>query len=212
MREETFSSFKSFRQKVKAKNETLEQALKEYFALGGIIRVQIESSKQWPKLVYPSNSRLEYLIKEKQAQIENLKKQRASWSKRLQNANLYYLMHFFKKYSKPLYWKHIAKSLTDKDYRLDAQKVKIPVHLVADKRWEPMIRMFVESPEYRKQLCLTFEESPIYKKNKKLAKYSDQLLEFRKQESKRMIEEIDSKIAALEKEISVLRKLQRWAS
>jgi len=211
MREETFSDFKKFKQKVKAKNEALEEALKGYFASGGIIRVQIESSNQWPKLIYPSKNRLADLIKEKQELLNDLEKQKASWERRLNKANLYYLTHFFKKYAHPLYWKHIVKLLADKDYRADAQKVKIPAHLVADKRWEPMIRTFIESPEYRKQLCITFEESPIYKKNKKLAKYSEQLIDFRKQESKRKIDEINAKIYAIKNEILVLRKLQRWA-
>ncbi|MCD6479105.1 MAG: hypothetical protein J7L44_04450 [Candidatus Diapherotrites archaeon] len=211
MPEVTFSTFKQFRRKVKARNEELEEALKEYFANGGIIRVQINSSKEWPKLIYPSERRLKYLIDKKREQRAELLRQKSQWQKRLQNAKLYHVVHFFKKYAEPVYWKHVAKLIIDSDYRHDATKVKLPAHLAGDERWKPMIKMFVENPEYRKQLCITFEESPIYRKNKKLARYSDQLLEFRKQESTRKIKELDAKIDALEKEVAILKKLLRWS-
>jgi len=211
MPEVTISDFKQFRRRVRARDKELEDALKEYFSNGGIIRVKLESSTEWPELIYPSKKRLQFLIAKNREQIARFVKQRDAWNKRLQDAKHYYVLHFFKKYAEPVYWKHLLKFIADSDYRRDAVKVKLPAHLASDERWKPMIKMFVESPDYRKQLCLTFEESPIYKKNKKLAKYSDQLLEFRKQESTRKIKELDAKIASLTEEIATLKKLLRWA-
>ncbi|MEM4663117.1 MAG: hypothetical protein QXM75_03795 [Candidatus Diapherotrites archaeon] len=211
MREETISDYKTFKQKIKIKNEELEDALKRYFELGGVVRLKIVSAKEWPELVYPSKSRLQHLISERESTIKDLERQKAFWNKRLKKAERYYLAHFFKKYTKPIYWKHMLKFLVDKEYREDAKKVNIPVHLAADERWEPMIKTFVENEDYRKQLRTTFEESPIYKKNKKLANYSDQILDFRKQEAMRQIKEIDKKLEPLKKDIVALKKLLSWA-
>ncbi|MCX8189814.1 MAG: hypothetical protein N3F05_01130 [Candidatus Diapherotrites archaeon] len=211
MREGTFYNIKAFKQKVKAKNEALEEALKTYFESGGIIRVKVSNSKEWPELVYPSKKRINYLIKEHEKNLKELEEQKNFWEKKHKDAERYYLIHFFKKYTKKTYWKHLMKLLSDKQYREDAKKVNIPAHLVADKRWEPMIKTFVENEEYRKQLKITFEESPIYKKNKKLAKYSDQLLNFRKQETERKIKEINEKLNSIKKELSALKKIAQWA-
>ncbi|MEM4598692.1 MAG: hypothetical protein QW400_03325 [Candidatus Diapherotrites archaeon] len=211
MREQTVSNFRAFKQKIKAKNEELEEALKTYFESGGIIRVRVTTSKEWPQLVYPSKARINYLIKEREKNLKELEEQKRFWEKKHKDAERYYLVHFFKKYTKKTYWKHLIKLLSDAEYREDAKKVNIPAHLVADKRWEPMIRTFVENEEYRKQLKLTFEESPVYRKNKKLARYSDQLLNFRKQETERKIKEIDEKLNTIKKELSALMKISKWA-
>ena len=212
MKELTLTSFKQFRSRVKARDKELEEALKEYFANGGIVRVAISSSKEWPKLIYPSKKRLQALIEEKKKQKRDLLGKKATWQKLLFNANIYNVANFVKKYAEPIYWKHIFKYLIDSDYRNDANTVKLPAHLVADPRWKPMIKMFVEDIDYRKQLRLTVEESFVYKKDKKLAKYRQQLIEFRKQESKRKIKELEEKIAELDKEIKVLSTLLKWAS
>ena len=209
--EQTFTDFKQFRRRVKAKNPEFEQALKEYFASGGIVRVLISTSKEWPKLLYPSQQRLRTLIKEKKKQRQEFMARKSAWQKRLFNAELYNITNFLKKYAEPLYWRHILKYIADSDYRNDAKSVKLPVNLVADPRWKPMIKMFVEDIDYRKQLRLTVEESFVYKKDKKLAKYSQQLIEFRKQESQRKIDELNKKIEELNKEIEILKKLLRWA-
>ena len=211
MPETTIPNFEQFRRKIRARDKELEKALKDYFTSGGIIRIRADSSREWPMLIYPSKKRLQFLIDKNRKQIARLAKQKNAWQKRLQDAKHYHIVHFFKKYAEPIYWKHVVKFIVDSDYRHDAARVKLPAHLASDERWKPMIKMFVESPEYRKQLCLTFEESPIYKRNKKLARYSDQLLEFREQESMRKIKELDLKIAALTKEITTLKKMLRWA-
>lgn len=210
-KEQTFTDFKQFKRNIKAKNPEFEQALKDYFASGGIVRVLISTSKEWPELIYPSQQRLRTLIKKKKEQKQELMAKKAAWQKRLFNAELYNITNFLKKYAEPLYWRHIVKYLADSDYRNDAKSVKLPVNLVADPRWKPMIKMFVEDLDYRKQLRLTVEESFVYKKDKKLAKYSQQLIEFRKQESQRKIDELNKKITKLDKEIRVLKKLLRWA-
>ena len=111
-----------------------------------------------------------------------------------------------------LFWKHMAKCAVDPDYKNDSQKVKLPVHLVSDNRWKPMVKMFVQDLDYRKQLVQTVDESIVYKKEKRVAQYADLLQKFRMEQSNRKIDELKLKIGALEADISAMQELARWAS
>ena len=82
------------------------------------------------------------------------------------SASNYHLTNQVLKLKEPLYWKHIAKMATDSDYRKDAETVKLPAHLVSDKKWQPMVKMFVNDLDYRKQLSETVRTSVVYKKEK----------------------------------------------
>ncbi len=185
-------------------------ALVHYFGKGGIIRAHMVNDK--PKLVYPTKLRLRALIKEKESLRKNFFGKKKDWDKKFKEAKLYNLNHSVKKISSPLYWKHLAKMMSDADYKADAEKVKLPLHLVSDKRWQPMIRMFIENLEYRKQLTETVENSIVYKKDKKLACYATELQQFRKSESTRKIIELQKKIDEANADINSYNELIKWSN
>ncbi len=217
MPQETFSSMKKFKKRFRAclkENSGRANALERYFSHGGIIRIDSnkKNSSEWPLLVYPTKLRLRALLKEKQASLNSLNSKKKQWERKFREAKFYDFVHGIKKFSQPLYWKHLAKSLRDKDYKEKAEKVGLPVQLVSDKRWQPMVRMFLEDKDYRKQLTETVENSIVYKGNKKVARYANELLHFRKTESKRKITELDKKINELKEIVFVLQELMRWAS
>ena len=217
MAEQTISSLAVLEKKAhlsRNPNKARKEALEHYFSKGGIIRVDLASRKpgNWPRLVYPTKLRLRALIREKGALKANYSKKKHDWEKKLKTAEFYGPKNSLKKFSSPLYWKHWAKLLVDEDYRADAEKVKLPLHLVADPRWQPMIRMFIEDLEYRKQLTETVQHSIVYKKNKKLARYATELQDFRKSESTRKLKELDKKLAGIEADINAYRELIKWAN
>ena len=87
------------------------------------------------------------------------------------------------------------------------------MHLVADLKWKPMVRMFVEDLDYRKNLTETVQESIVYKKGRsKIAKYADDLMQLRGEISTSKIGELDKKIAKLSDEISALKVIEKWAA
>jgi hypothetical protein len=187
------------------------EALKHYFLKGGIVSIS-PSEGDFPKLLYPSRLRIRAQIEELQGLRRHHHSRLLSWRKKLQQAQAYFLTHNIRKLKEPLYWKHVAKYLADRDYRRDVDKVKLPVNLVADKRWKPMVKMFVNDLDYRKQLAQTVEESIVYAKNRKVARYADILQQFRSEQSNRKIAELERKIAEIDADIAALQELSKWAS
>jgi hypothetical protein len=116
-----------------------------------------------------------------------------------------------KKFADPLFWQHLAKYYSDKDYRKDADTVKLPVKLVAEKRWKPMINMFVKDLDYRKQLAETVKSSVVYANDKRVAKYAQELRAFRMEQSTRELENIGKQLVDVELEIGMFQELIKWA-
>ena len=192
------------------KTEARYSALKKYFSRGGVISA-VKTNKQWPKLAYPSPVRVDAQLKELFVLKENYSQKINDWKKKLQQAKSYHSRHQMLKFSEPIYWKHVAKSLADSDYRDDSAKVKLPVHLVADPKWKPMIRMFVTDLEYRKNLVETVQTSIVYKDNKTVAKYADVLQNFRSEISESKINELQKKLDKIQLEINSLELIKKWA-
>jgi hypothetical protein len=74
-----------------------------------------------------------------------------------------------------------------------------------------MVKMFVNDLEYRKQLSETVKESIVYKKDKKVARYADELKDFRMKTSNKQIEDLNKKIEKLNTLETSLKELAKWA-
>ena len=185
-------------------------ALKRYFARGGVISA-VKSNGMWPKIIYPSPLRLKSQLKELEELKANYAEKHRGWKRRFNDAKNYHSKNQVLKFSEPLYWKHITKTLIDPDYKSDFESVKLPIHLVADPKWKPMVKMFVEDLEYRKNLTETVQESVVYKKDHKVAKYADELQALRSEISTAKINEIDKKLSRLQSEIDALSVIEKWA-
>lgn len=196
--------------KIGKSHQKILNALTEYLKNNRFIRV-IEKENDFPELVYPTKSRLNFLIKENKALLENYSRKKLAWQRKLFEAKSYHLIHSIKKFSSPLYWKHLRKQLTDAGYKADAEKIKLPAHLVSDPKWVPMVKTFLENPDYRKQLVETVENSIVYKENKRVAKYADFIKDFREKESEKKLKELQEKIDELNKFINALTELLAWA-
>ena len=186
-------------------------ALKHYLVKGGVLHIA-PAENAWPKLLYPTKMHLRKKIDETRSLYNQYDTRLVSWQKKFNGAKSYHKVNNFKKLKEPLYWKHLAKCAVDKDYKADSAKVSLPVHLVADSRWKPMVKTFVSDIDYRKQLVQTVNESIVYKKNKKVAQYADLLQKFRMEQSNRKIDELKKRLAALDQDINAMQELARWAS
>ena len=207
------SSYNIFIQKypcLKDDDSERSKALRKYFSNGGVVSA-VKAEKGWPKIIYPTPLRLKSQIKEL-SDLKNIYSRKSSdWSKELNDARVYHLKHNVMKLSEPLYWKHVAKSIADKDYKADADQVKLPVHLVSDPRWKPLVKMFVSDVEYRKQLVETVQHSIVYKDDKRVGKYADNLQHLKSDISTKKISDIGKKLADFGDEIKVLQEMLRWS-
>jgi hypothetical protein len=191
-------------------NENRRNALIQYFKIGGVIKAY-ESDNEWPKITYPNYFVLERKLKELKEKKDVYNRNLSVWKKKYSTASRYHTTNQIKKLKEPLYWKHLAKMATSADYRKDADQVKLPVHLVGDDKWKPMVKMFVNDLDYRKQLSETVKTSIVYKKDKKVAKYADDLKDFRMNTSKKQMDMLEKKIDEIKKTESALKELQKWS-
>ena len=74
-----------------------------------------------------------------------------------------------------------------------------------------MVRMFVESIDYRKQLTETVQKSIVYRKEKRVARFADTLQDFRLEASNKKLNELEKKLSEIEAEQTTLQELQKWA-
>ena len=208
-----FSSYSDFSKKFKgiSKDKERAAALKRYLERGGVISVG-SRIRTWPKLLYPTVLNVREKTRELKERKSLYDKQHAQWKKSHYSAKTYEIRQEFLKLKEPLFWKHLMKYNTNKDYRKDADSIKLPVNLVADKRWQPMIRMFVDNSEYRKNLVETVNYSIVYKNDKKLAKYAGQIKEFRMEISSKAIDKINEKLIDINQQINDLGQMASWAS
>ena len=122
------------------KDNARKEALIRYFSIGGVIKAHA-TGKEWPSISYPSTDVLAKKIDEVRHKQDVYRERLGSWKKSKNSASFYHQLHQFKKLKEPLYWKHLAKTATDPDYKKDSNAVKLPAHLVADKRWKPMVKI-----------------------------------------------------------------------
>ncbi len=186
------------------------KALKIYFDKGGVVSFK-RTGAGWPKLIYPSPLKIRGRIEELEKLKSTFTGKIKHWDGEVRKARDYHTKNQLLKLKEPLYWKHTAKILADSDYRKDAESISLPAHLVADDRWKPMIKMFVNDIEYRKQLTETVNTSVVYKNDRKVAKYANELQQFRMERANNEISVIRKKIDALDEEITVLNKILAWA-
>ena len=186
------------------------RALERYFAINGVVKAH-ETQKEWPKLSYPNPEVLESKLKETKERKKSYNNKLGEWKTQHRNASMYHQVNQVKKLAEPLYWKHLAKTVIDADYKKDSDSVKLPVHLVADKKWQPMVKMFVNDIDYRKQLAETVNTSIIYKKDKKVAKFADELQGFRMGAADKQVKDLEEKLGELDDTEKALKEMQKWA-
>ncbi len=187
------------------------EAVKHYMSAGGVLSVSPNGS-EWPGLVFPTKRHLSQKMGQLQALKQRYNERLGQWKGKNFEARVYHIANNMKKLKEPLYWQHLVKYTTDADYRTDSEKVKLPVHLVSDPKWRPMVKMFVSDTEYRKQLAETVETSIVYEKDRRVAKHASVLQEFRMQESERKVKELQKKLAEINSDIKALNVLLKWAA
>ncbi len=192
-------------------NSERVNALKDYFSFGGFVSLIPSGNGVWPKLIYPSKPRIIFQLNELNKNKKLFESKLNDWKKNHSAAKNYRNKIFLKKFSEKTYWKHLMKTLTDKEYKASSEKVKLPVELVADKKYKPMIETFLKDDEYRRQLIEAFDNSVVYKKDKRLASHATHLQEFRKEMSETKITELTKKLELIEKNISCLKEIMKWA-
>ena len=136
MKEEEFSKLES----------RMKKAVDDYVKMGGVVKLKDG------KIIYPEKKRIESQIEQVKKRLESLKQQKAELIKKKREYTYNSLILEATRFADPLYWNHLFKMLTDKNYKEVFETVKPPVERIKDAKWRSMIRMFVKSDEYRQRL------------------------------------------------------------
>ncbi|MBI5884544.1 hypothetical protein HZB89_00420 [archaeon] len=211
MPREVISSFEKFSQAFPAVcSGGNAGALKLYFESGAIISVDSEA-RQKGSLVcyYPTFMRLQMQLQQAEKNLSLFQAKEKEWKKQFSSAKMHNLVGEVKKFTDVIYWKHVGKSLTDKDYRQAYDKVKIPTKLVSNPRYRAMLEMFVDNPYYRKQLTETVSNSIIYEKDPRVAKNADAVINFRIEASQKQLLDLEGKINALKQDKKMLESMKK---
>ncbi|MDO8646912.1 MAG: hypothetical protein Q7R70_00665 [Candidatus Diapherotrites archaeon] len=216
---EIISSIAAFAEKYKgagflnAKEDSRINALKRYFQKGGVARFSSESKDSFPKLIYPSKPRVQQLMQDSVVLKDQFERKLKDWKKANGDAKVYHLKLHAKKLASPTYWKHVGKKITDKDYRDDAEKVKLPAELISDKKYKAMVEMFVNNLDYRKQLSETVQNSIVYKNSgNRLAKHLDEVQEFRTGISEDKIKDISKKLSEVNADLEMFETIKKMTA
>lgn len=186
--------------------------IERYFAKGGVLSLgSAPAGNGWPELTYPTPMKIKRDLQQLENQKKDWEKKRNEWAQNKSRAEWMDWSNELKKFKEPVFWKHLQLYLTNKDYKKDADSVKLPVKLVSQKRWKPMIEMFVKDLEYRKQLTETVETSVVYAKDKRVAKFADLQREFRIEHSKKNLNQLQKRLDELDADIAMLRELENWS-
>lgn len=186
--------------------------LERYFSHGGVISIgALPNGTDWPEIAYPTRLKLGKDLRQLDSQKKELEKKIGEWKSTKSQAEWQDLSNEIKKFSEPVYWKHMQKYYTNRDYRKDADSVKLPLKLVSEKRWKPMIEMFVKDLDYRKQLVETVETSVVYAKDKRVARFADLQKAFRLEQSQKNLAQLQKKLGEMNLNIAMLRELEAWS-
>lgn len=191
------------------KGSKRKDALKKYFGKGGVIKA-VNTGREWPKLLYPNRVNLKRKIDDLSKTISLLESKKRHWQKKLFEAKMYNIKNNAFKFFDPLYWKHNAKKLVDSDYRHDANSVNLPVEMVSEPKYRPMIDTFLKDIDYRKQLTMTVENSIVYKNDKRVARYAEELRGFRMDTATKNLKSLEQKINLLQEEKEIFREIMQW--
>ena len=215
--ESIVSTFEAFKEKFPKlveiqKDSRRMQCLKRYFNQHMVISLgSIPKGDEWPEIVYPTKMKLKKDIERLEKSRAEVSKRHNEWKGTLNRAKLEGVTTQVKKFAEPAYWKHLGKMVSDADYRADANAIQLPVHLVGHKRYKPMVEMFVNNLDYRKQLTETVTNSVVYKDNKKLGRYAEELTKLRTVQSQKTVDQTKQDINVINEDIDMYKELMNWA-
>jgi hypothetical protein len=216
-KEAIVSNFETFSQKFpqlvqSQKDSKRMNALRRYFDQKMVISLgSMPSDGTWPEIAYPTKLKLKNDLARIEKSRSDVAKRHSEWTGTLNKAKLDGATVHLKKFVQPTYWKHLSKRATDSDYRADVNAVQLPVHLVSHKRYKPMVEMFVNSLDYRKQLTETVQNSIVYKDKKQLGRYAEELQELREQRSQHTVDQTKKSLGEFDADIEMYRELLNWA-
>ena len=193
-------------------NARRKKALEHYFSRRGVIQLDVNAKPgKWPALSYPHAEKLQNQIVELSQKHRDHTSKKWHWQVTHLKASSKDVLAHAQKVTDPLYWQHIAKTVTDGEYRDAAKAIDLHATLISDKKYRPMIEAFVNNEEYRKQLTETVKTSIVYKDHKGLAKHADDRRKLQMDVSKSLVAKTHIQVEDAQSQLFALKELLKWS-
>lgn len=207
--QQIFSNLSQFTDKYskKEKISPLEvQILKGYFERGGLIKTQQTDSL---RIVYPDKDKVKKETEAIKKELELINDECKNWEKTKSDAKKYIDKMKIKKFYDKTYWKHLYKSVTDKQYKDDFEKAKLPVDLISDPKMKKIIEEFLKNEQYRNNLIETVNNSIVYQ-NRNLGEQVFESIKMKETISEKKLEQFNRKKSILENQLKAYKIISRW--
>jgi hypothetical protein len=193
-------------------NPRRKKALAAYFSKRGVVQLEVDEKKKgWPSLVYPTPDKLKAQVGEWEGKHKDHAAKKWQWQVTHLQASSNETVAHAKKVVDPLYWKHIFHSVTDSEYRADAQQMNFHPSILTDEKYRPMMQAFVDNPDYRKQLSETVKTSPVYQNHKGLANQAREKRKLKMEVSKSLIDKTNIHVKESQDQLFMFKELLRWS-
>jgi hypothetical protein len=131
---------------IKTPRFSKEEASKLYCEQGGIIRTEGD------RLIFPGQDRLIDQLAELNLRIGGLTTQIRFWHRQSRGLAPKNFVDRALVATDPLFWQHLLKMGTEKDYRLSFETVELPIKYMREEKYRKIVHAFVNDKTYRKRL------------------------------------------------------------
>ncbi|MEK6970697.1 MAG: hypothetical protein AABW68_03295 [archaeon] len=193
-------------------NPRRTRALESYFSRRGVIQLDsMKDSGSWPVLAYPTSDKLRGMVADWEVRHRIHAAKKWQWQITHLRASSNGTIAHAKKVIDPLYWKHIAQSLTDAEYRSDSRRMDFHPSILMDEKYRPMMDAFVNNPDYRRQLSETVRTSPVYRDHKGLANQAKEKRKMKMEVAQSLIDKTGEQLKESRDQLFMLKELLRWS-
>ncbi len=190
----------------KTLNKDEFEALALYFERGGLVKV---SNNQSLRILYPNKEKVKKEVSDLKKELSQINGKCKFWENTKRDAERYLNKLRIKKFYDKTYWKHIYKFITDKKYKDEFEKAKIPVDLVSDPKFKKIFEEFIKNQNYRDNLIQTMDNSIIYQ-NKGLGEQIIESIKIKNSIADKKLELFYKRKEFLETQIKAYKTILRW--
>lgn len=197
--ERSFEEIRKLSQKEK-------EAIEHYLKHGGLIKIADKSAFE---IIYPSKDIIKKELSRLTPELSSVEDKIRQWEKIYKDAENFAKVNKIKKFFVASFWKHTFKEMTDKEYKEDFAKIRLPIDFVVDKDLSKVINTFMKDKDYRSRLIDAVDNSIVYK-NRSLGERVVKRANLQKEISKTKLDVLYYRKDKLEQEICLNKTLQKW--
>jgi len=180
-----------------------EEASKIYLESGGILKAEGE------RLVFPDQNRLVSQLEDAMVRRYSLTAQIRFWNRQYRSLASENILEDALRLTDPLFWEHLLKLNTERDYRTSFEKVDLPMKYMREEKYRKIIRTFVKDKEYRKRLVKA-KTSRIGRLTS-IKETAEKGKDFRRKIVKDKLDRLNGEREEVSRKILVLESLLEWS-